>query len=294
MSNGQPQGFADDLAGGGGAEELATAAGTGAGAAAEIGCFLQGDLAVGVAHAQCLDLAGVFAGFGGQGDAAGDEHAGEIAHRGQCHHHGRQALVAGGDAHHAAAPRQRADQPPQHHGGVVAEREAVHHPGGPLCPAVAGIGAERRERDDAAGLQLSRGGLDQQVYFPVSGMKAQSDGRAVGGAEAAAGREDQELLPAQLGHVPSHTGILRQAEEIAAGPVAQHRFGERQAAAGAGGAPAHVVERIDAGIGVRRFSRGDGVASHGIDRLEVRTASAEISKSSMRCVGLRFSEDFSN
>ena len=63
----QTQGFADDLAGGGGAEELAPAARAGAGAAAQVGGLLQRDLAVGEAHAQRLDLAGVFAGLGAAG-----------------------------------------------------------------------------------------------------------------------------------------------------------------------------------------------------------------------------------
>ena len=53
--------FGDDLRGGGGAEKLAAAAGGGAGAAADLGGVFQGDLVLGEAGADGLDLAGVLA-----------------------------------------------------------------------------------------------------------------------------------------------------------------------------------------------------------------------------------------
>ena len=61
------------------------------------GCF-QRDLPVGVARADGLHRARVFALFRQQRDAAGHQHAGQSARPGQRHHHGGQAFVAGGHA----------------------------------------------------------------------------------------------------------------------------------------------------------------------------------------------------
>ena len=81
--------FADDLRGGRGAEELAAAAGRGAGAAAHLGGVFERDLVLGEARADGLHLAGVLAVFGQQRDAAGDEHAGQRPAGGERHHHRR-------------------------------------------------------------------------------------------------------------------------------------------------------------------------------------------------------------
>ncbi len=55
-----------------------------------------------IARADGLHLAGVLALLRQQRDAAGHQHAGQVARARQRHHHGRQALVAGGHADHAA------------------------------------------------------------------------------------------------------------------------------------------------------------------------------------------------
>ena len=108
-----------------------------------------------VTRADRLDLAGVFAVAGRQSHAAGDQHAGQLLRAGQGHHHGGQALVAGGDAQHALAARQRADQPAEDDGRVVAIGQAVHHPGRALGPAVARVGDHPGERDDVEALNSS-------------------------------------------------------------------------------------------------------------------------------------------
>src|SRR5262249_29061725 len=220
----QGEGPADRPGGGGGGggsggPRLAAAARAGAGAAAQVGRLFQGDLAVGEAGAEGLDLARVLALLGREGDAAGHEHARQVGHRGQGHHHGGQALVAGGDAEHAAARRQRADQAAQDLGGVVAVGQAVHHARGALGAAGARVGAEAGEGQGAQGAQFLGGRLHEQADLPVAGVIAQRDGRAVRGADAALGAEDEELLAAQFGRVPAHAGVLCQAEEVAAGGV---------------------------------------------------------------------------
>ena len=79
MRQRHPERLGDDLRGRRGAQELAAAAGAGAGAAAELGGLLERELAVRVAGADRLDLAGVFALAGRQRHAAGNEHAGQVA-----------------------------------------------------------------------------------------------------------------------------------------------------------------------------------------------------------------------
>ncbi len=61
MGQGQPQGFRDDLRGGGCSQELAAAAGGGAGAAAHLRRRLQGDLLLRIAGADGLYFACIFA-----------------------------------------------------------------------------------------------------------------------------------------------------------------------------------------------------------------------------------------
>jgi hypothetical protein len=66
--------------------------------------------AVGKARADRLHFAGVFRAARRQGHPAGDDQPGSSFSAGQGHHHGRQALVAGGDAQHALPGGQRARQ----------------------------------------------------------------------------------------------------------------------------------------------------------------------------------------
>ena len=214
-----------------GAEELTAAARRPAGAAAQLGRALQGHLTLGKARAQALHSPGVFAVLRRQRDAAGHEHAGQIAHGGQRHHHGGQALVASGDPEHALARGQRADEPAKDHGGVVAIGQAVHHSRRPLRAAVAGIGDEGREGQALEPLELGGGGLHQQAHFPVPRVISQRDGMAVGSAHAALGGEHEELGTSELARIPAHTRVLRQPEEISARPLEQHLAGEGQAAA---------------------------------------------------------------
>src|SRR5258707_2099443 len=63
VGQGEAEGFGDDLRGGGGAEELTASPGCGTGAAANFGGVFEGDLMLGVACADGLDFARVFAVF---------------------------------------------------------------------------------------------------------------------------------------------------------------------------------------------------------------------------------------
>ena len=140
VREGESEGFGDDLRRGGGAEELAASAGSGAGAAANLGGVFERDLMLGEACADGLDLAGVFAVFGQQRDAAGDQNAGQRAGGGQRHHHRGEALVAGGDAEDPGAGGERAHEAAKDDGGVVAVRAASR-----ACRRCPGCG-RRRDR----------------------------------------------------------------------------------------------------------------------------------------------------
>ena len=76
-------------------------------------------------------------------------------------------------------------------------------------------------------------GAHQQAHFPVAGVVAQCQGLAVLGTQSALGAEDEILRSGDLGGIPAHAGVLRQAEEIAAACVAQQFFCQRQCAGGA-------------------------------------------------------------
>ena len=164
---------------------------------------------------------------GKQRHAAGNQHARQIARAGQRHHHRGQSLVAGGYAEDAAARGQGADQASEDAGRVVAVGQGIEHAGGALGAAVARVGAIGRERHGAQALQLFRRGVHEQRHFPVPGVIPEGDGRAIGGANAAVGAEDEKLFAAEQGGVPAHAGVLGPAEEVAGGAVEQHfrRYG---------------------------------------------------------------------
>ena len=228
MRKGHPQRLGHDLGGRRRAEELAAAAGAGARPAAQFRGFEEGQLPVGVAGADGLDLARVLADARGEGHAARDDHAGQVPGPGQGEHHRREPLVAGGDSDDPLAARQRADQPAEDDGRVVSVGEAVHHAGRPLRPTVAGVGHRPGERDGAAGPQLLGRRADEQAHLPVPGVVAQRDRLAGRAAEPAHRAEDQERLAADLLGRPAHARILGQAEQVPGRPFAEHRVRQRQ------------------------------------------------------------------
>ncbi len=163
---------------------------------------------MGVACADGLYLACIFARFGQERDPAGDEDGGQWAGRGQRHHHGGESLVAGGDADHAHPGGQGTHQAAEHDGRVVAKGERVEHAGGALGAAVAGIGAGSGEGNGIEGLQGDGCFGHQRAQFPVPGMKAEGDGSSIGGAQAAVGAEDEDFRAQQLLRFPAHAGVL--------------------------------------------------------------------------------------
>ena len=246
----QPQRLAHHLRRGRRAQELASAAGTGAGPAAHVGGVVERDLLLGEAGADGLHLSCVLALVGQQRHSSGDHHGGQRTGRGQGHHHGGQSLVAGGHAQHALARRQGAHQAPQHHGCVVAVGQRIHHAGGALGAPVAGVGARAGKGHRVQRFQLARRLGHQQPHFKVPGVKAQRDGPAVFGAQAAVGAQDQELGIEEARRFPAHAGALGQPEEVAGGLIEEHFGGDGQLALGTGGMRAHV--RQSAG----RFENG--------------------------------------
>jgi hypothetical protein len=230
-----------DLGRGGGAEELAAASWSAAGATSEGGGVFEAHQAVGEARAERLHRAGVLAALGRQRDAAGHDHARQVGAPGERQHRGGQALVAGGDPENARPPRQRSDLATHHDRGVIAVGQAVHHPRRTLGAAVAGIRARGCERQTRRLANRLGGGAHQQADFPVSGVVAECDGLAVVAAEAPLGAQDQVGRARGLARVPAHARVLGEAEEIAARGAAQHFRFDRETAARALGAGANLA-----------------------------------------------------
>jgi hypothetical protein len=66
----------------------------------------------------------------------------------------------------------------------------------------------------------------------MSRVEPQRDRRAIGVSEAAERADDRELSSAELVGAPPHPDVLRKAEEVAAGRVAEHLRGERELTGG--------------------------------------------------------------
>ena len=248
VRQGEAEAFGDNLARGRGTHELATAAGRAAGSAAHFRRVLERDLVARETGGEGLHLAGVLGLLGEQRDAARHQHRRQVRRAGEGHEHRGQPFVAGGDAEHAAPRGQRADQPAQHDRGVVPVGEAVEHAGGAVGAAVARI-ADVAGKGHGAGRRHRAGGFfHEQADLPVSGVVTERDWRAVGGADAALGTEDEKLFTAEQGGIPAHAGVLRQPKEVAAGHVPQLVGFKRQFSAGTGGGGAQGEDGVVSGI----------------------------------------------
>ena len=73
----------------------------------------------------------------------------------------------------------------------------------------------------------------------MSGVKAESDGLSILGAQAAVRAQNQEFGIKQPRRVPAHAGALGQAEEISRRLREQHLGGQRQGARRARGMGGH-------------------------------------------------------
>jgi hypothetical protein len=104
-----------------------------------------------------------------------------------------------------------------------------------LRAAVAGIGAGSGEGDSVHGFEFTRGFGNESPDLPVAGVEAESDGGAVFGAKAAMGAEDEDLGTKETRGIPSHAGVLAEAEEIAGRLSEKHLWRDGKNAGWAGG-----------------------------------------------------------
>src|SRR5439155_25804233 len=93
--------------------------------------------------------------------------------------------------------RQRANQPPKDLGRIISISEAVHHASRSLGSTVTWVGAKAGKGNMAKAFQFLRGRFHQQAHLPMTGMVAERNGRAIGGADAALRAEDEEFFSAQ-------------------------------------------------------------------------------------------------
>ena len=226
----QTQRFRHHLRGARRAEELTPAARRGAGATAQLGGLLQGEFVVGKARADGLHFARVFPHGWRQRRPARHQNGRQVVHRGQGNHGGGQPFIAGRDADHRPARREGTDQAAKHDRRVVTVRQGVEHAVRALRAPVARIADEGRKRDPAVAGDLFRRRLHLHADLPVAGVVAQRNRASVPGADAALGADDQHLFAGQLVGVPAHPGVLRHAEQVAAGGFHQHLRGQRQRA----------------------------------------------------------------
>jgi hypothetical protein len=101
-----------------------------------------------------------------------------------------------------------------------------------LGAAVAWVGDGAREGRGVQVAKLAGGFGHEQADFPVSGVEAKRDRRAVCRAKAAMGAEDKEFGVKQPLGLPPHTSILREAKKISGGSCEQHLSGDGQLALG--------------------------------------------------------------
>ncbi len=193
-------------------------------------------------------LARVFADRRRHRHAARHEHARQPPKPGQRHHHRRQPLVAGGHAEHAAGIGIDRVEPAEDRRRVVAIGQTVVHARRALRATVARIATVPGIRHPTLAANHFGGGLNGQSDLPVSGVISQGDRRAVVGAEAAQCAQQNVLPAAHIGRVPAHAGVLRHAESIAAGPLAEDRIAQRQLAFRAWAVHCHFVKGGVAGI----------------------------------------------
>ncbi len=185
---------------------------------------------VGETRADGLHLARVFPDGRRQRRPARHQNSRQVVHRGQRNHGGGQPFIAGRYADHRPPRRQGADQAAKHDRRVVAVRQGIEHTVRALRAPVARIADEGRERDPAIAGDLLRRRLHLHADLPMPGVVAQRDWASVSGADAALSADNQHLFAGELVGVPAHPGVLRHAEQVAAGRFHQHLRGQRQSA----------------------------------------------------------------
>ena len=199
---------------------------------------------VGKARADGLHLARIFPHGRRQRRPAWHQNGRQIVHRGQRNHGSGQPFIAGCHADHRPARRQGADQAAKDDRRVVAVRQGIKHAVRALRAPVARIADEGRKRDPAVARDLLRRRLHLHADFPVPGVVAQRNRASVSGADAALSTDNQHLFAVELVGVPAHPGVLRHAEQVAAGGFHQHLRSQRQRALRTRRVGDHRIKRV--------------------------------------------------
>ncbi len=213
----QAERFADHLRCRRSAQELAAAARRAASVAAFLGRLFESDLAVSVAGADGLNLGGILVPFGGKHDAAGNKNRRQIVHRGQRHHHRRQALVARRHAQHSGARRARNASI-----GAALWPRRCGREGYRTCrrvpcvrPSHGSVQAPAKGINPSF-LNSSAAALTSKPTSQCPECIPKRDRAAIFSPDAAVCGQNQEFLASQCGRVPTHADVLRPAEQIAA------------------------------------------------------------------------------
>ena len=259
MGERQPQRLGHDLRGSCRTQELASAAACSAGSTAQVVDLVDGHLSVRQPHPNRLDPPRILPLLGRQGHPAGYDRHRQPASPGEGDHHRRHPLVTGGHADHAPPIRQRADEPAQNRGCVISVGQAVEHAGRALGAPIARVGAISGKGDGTQPLEFPRRRLHQQPHLPVTGVIAQSNGSAVGGADAAHGAEYEELLAAEFRRIPTHPRVLTVGEDVATGTAHHLLLAEGETPLRPGGGGANLEYRFGPVLSQDLAERGRGL-----------------------------------
>ncbi len=170
-----------------GSEKLTAAARAGTSPARHLPGIFQRNFTMRKSCSNGLDCSEIFTFGGRKCYPARHQNRRQIAHRSQCHHHCGQAFVASRNSQHAFSRWQTSYQAAKDCCGIITISEAVHHARRALCPPIAWVRAERRERHVAEIPELLCRCACQKAQLEVPGVIAERNGRAVTRTNSALG-----------------------------------------------------------------------------------------------------------
>ena len=156
-------------------------------------------------------------------------------------------IIAGNPLSQVATPRTPLAVGTLRPGGGRPKRRRCGRPSCRTCRTSPGSGRRRVGAVGGIGnptglLELPRCRCDCQAELEVARMVAQRHGRAVLGPQPPQRAQDDILRARTAGRIPTHAGILRHAEGIAAGPAAEHLAREWQLALRPSSGGDHLVQ----------------------------------------------------
>jgi hypothetical protein len=166
-----------------------------------------------------LNESGILAALWRESDPTRDNRRRAVVQSSECHHHRREAFIAGRNAHHGLARWQGTGKPTEDNRGIVAVGKRIEHPGRALRAAITWVADKTRKRSSTLLTEPDGCSLYLETNLPVSGVVAKGDGLAIVVAQATEGGEDEIFILCDGARLPAHPDILREAKQVPARPV---------------------------------------------------------------------------